>query len=72
MRQWIHIGFGAVALLLPFLHWYQAAVLTACAVVFNISLLRRIAGDRLHRPVELAQTIPVGLVLYPTSILGCC
>ena len=69
MRQWVHIGFGAVALLLPFLHWYQAVVLAACAVVFNISLLRRIAGDRLHRPVELAQTIPAGLVLYPTSIL---
>ena len=69
MRQWVHIGFGAVALLLPFLHWYQATVLAACAVIFNISLLRRIAGDRLHRPVELAQTIPLGLVLYPTSIL---
>ena len=69
MRQWVHIGFGAAALLLPFLHWYQATILAACAVVFNISLLRRIAGNRLHRPVELAQTIPVGLVLYPTSIL---
>ena len=69
MRQWVHIGFGAVALLLPFLHWYQATILAASAIAFNISLLRRIAGDRLHRPVELAHTIPVGLVLYPTSIL---
>jgi uncharacterized protein (TIGR00297 family) len=68
-RQWVHIGFGAAALLLPFLHWYQAVILAASAVVFNIRLLRTFAGDRLHRPVELAQTIPVGLVLYPTSIL---
>jgi uncharacterized protein (TIGR00297 family) len=68
-RQWVHIGFGAAALLLPFLYWYQAVILAAAAVVFNIRLLRAIAGDRLHRPVELAQTIPMGLVLYPTSIL---
>ena len=58
MRQWVHIGFGAAALLLPFLHWYQATILAACAVVFNISLLRRIAGDRLHRPVELGADDP--------------
>ena len=69
MRQWVHIGFGAVALLLPFLHWYQATILAACAIAFNISLLRKIAGGRLHRPVELAHAMPVGLVLYPTSIL---
>ena len=69
LRQWVHIGFGAVALLLPFLHWYQATVLTACAIVFNISLLKKLAGGRLHRPIELDQTLPVGLVLYPTSIL---
>jgi uncharacterized protein (TIGR00297 family) len=68
-RQWVHIGFGAAALLLPYLHWYQAVILAASAVVFNIRLLRTFAGERLHRPVELAQTIPMGLVLYPTSIL---
>jgi uncharacterized protein (TIGR00297 family) len=68
-RQWVHIGFGAAALLLPFLNWYQAVIMAACAVVFNIRLLRTFAGDRLHRPVELAQTIPLGLVLYPTAIL---
>jgi uncharacterized protein (TIGR00297 family) len=69
LRQWVHIGFGAAALLLPFLHWYQAVILAAVAVVFNIRLLRRIAGDRLHRPLELQQSVPAGLVLYPTSIL---
>jgi uncharacterized protein (TIGR00297 family) len=69
LRQWVHIGFGAVALLLPFLHWYQAAILAACAVAFNISLLKKIARGRLHRPAEREQALPVGLVLYPTSIL---
>jgi uncharacterized protein (TIGR00297 family) len=69
MRQWVHIGFVAAALLLPFLHWYQAVILAAAAIVFNIRLLRAIAGDRLHRPLELQQALPAGLVLYPTSIL---
>jgi uncharacterized protein (TIGR00297 family) len=69
LRQWVHIGFGAAALLLPFLHWYQATILAACAIAFNISLLKRIARGRLHRPAELDQVLPVGLVLYPTSIL---
>jgi uncharacterized protein (TIGR00297 family) len=69
LRQWVHIGFGAAALLLPFLNWYQAVVLAAAAIVFNIRLLRKIAGNRIHRPLELQQTLPTGLVLYPTSIL---
>ena len=68
-RQWVHIGFGTGALLLPFLSWYQAVILAAIAVVFNIRLLRRLAGDRLHRPIELQQAVPAGLVLYPTSVL---
>jgi uncharacterized protein (TIGR00297 family) len=68
-RQWVHIGFGAAALLLPFLNWYQAVAVAAAAVVFNLRLLRKVAGDRLHRPLELAQTVPMGLALYPTSVL---
>ena len=32
LRQWVHIAFGAAALLLPFLHWYQAVILAAVAV----------------------------------------
>ena len=69
LRQWVHIGFGAVALLLPFLHWHQAVILAAVATVFNIRLLRKVAGDRLHRPLERQQAVPAGLVLYPTSVL---
>ena len=68
-RQWVHIAFGAVALALPYLSWFQAAILAAAAVIVNIRLLRIIAGGRIHRPTELAQAVPAGLVLYPTSIL---
>jgi uncharacterized protein (TIGR00297 family) len=68
-RQWVHIAFGAVALLLPYLSWYQAVILAAAAVIINIRLLRNIVGRRIHRPSELDQAMPAGLVLYPTSVL---
>jgi uncharacterized protein (TIGR00297 family) len=69
LRQWVHIAFGAAALLLPFLPWYLSAILAAMAIVFNIRLLRHLFGDRLHRGAELNTTLPAGLVLYPTSVL---
>jgi uncharacterized protein (TIGR00297 family) len=68
-RQWVHIGVGAGALLLPYLAWYQAVVLAAVAVIFNIRLLRSLARGRIHRPNEIDRTLPAGLVLYPTSVL---
>jgi uncharacterized protein (TIGR00297 family) len=68
-RKWVHIAFGACALLLRYLHWWQAGVFLACAVVMNIWLLRPLFGGRLHRPGELSRAFPAGLVLYPTSIL---
>ena len=68
-RQWVHIAVGAGALLLRYLSWYQAVVLAAFAVLFNIRLLKVLAGPRLHRPSELDQALPAGLVLYPTSVL---
>jgi uncharacterized protein (TIGR00297 family) len=68
-RPWVHVAFGAAALLLSFLHWYQAVILAAAAIMFNIRLLRKSAGDRLRRPLELQQAVPAGIVLYPTSIL---
>lgn len=69
LRQWVHIGFGGVALVLRFLPWSFAAILAACAVVFNIRLLRHFTRNRLHRAAELNRTLPAGLVLYPTSVL---
>jgi uncharacterized protein (TIGR00297 family) len=65
----VHIAVGAIALLLPFLNWVQAVLLATMAVIFNIRLLRTVGGRRLHRPNELEQPLPTGLVLYPTSIL---
>ena len=69
VRQWLHIGFGAAAMLLRYLSWYEAVILAAAAVVVNIRLLRMLTAGRVHRPHELDQALPAGLVLYPTSIL---
>ena len=68
-RQWVHIGSGLFALLLRFLIWWQAAALAATALAFNLFLLPRIGGRTLYRPVDHARGFPLGIVLYPLSVL---
>jgi uncharacterized protein (TIGR00297 family) len=68
-RQIVHIAMGGFALLLRYIPWWQAVILAAAAVIFNIKVLKTIAGDRLHRASELGHPLPAGLVLYPTSVL---
>jgi uncharacterized protein (TIGR00297 family) len=60
---------GSAALLLRFLNWHQAVILAAIAVAFNMWLLRRLTRGRLHRPTELDEPLPGGIVFYPTSVL---
>jgi uncharacterized protein (TIGR00297 family) len=69
IRQWVHIAAGACALLLRYLHWWQAVVLAGLAVLFNVRLLRALTGRRIHRPHELGDSISTGLLLYPTAVL---
>jgi uncharacterized protein (TIGR00297 family) len=68
-RQLVHVAMGGFALLLRFLSWYQAVILAATAVAFNMWLLRRVTHGRLHRPAEISEPIPGGIVFYPTSVL---
>jgi uncharacterized protein (TIGR00297 family) len=68
-RQWIHIGSGLFALLLRWLTGWQAAALAATALFFNLLLLPRIGGTRLYRPVDHARGFPMGILLYPFSVL---
>ena len=68
-RQWVHVGSGAFALLLRVLTWWQAAALAASALVFNLLVLPRIGGRRLYRPVDEARGFPLGILLYPLSVL---
>ncbi|HEV8346427.1 MAG TPA: DUF92 domain-containing protein [Vicinamibacterales bacterium] len=68
-RQWVHAGSGLFALLLRVLIWWQAAALAATALAFNVFVLPRIGGRRLYRPVDEARGFPLGIVLYPLSVL---
>jgi uncharacterized protein (TIGR00297 family) len=68
-RQWVHIGSGAFAILLRWLTWWQAALLAAVALAFNLLLLPRIGGRQLYRPADVARGFPLGILLYPLSVL---
>jgi len=68
-RQWVHIGSGAFAILLRWLTWWQAALLALTALVFNLLLLPRIGGRQIYRPADVARGFPLGILLYPLSVL---
>ena len=68
-RQWIHIGSGLFALLFRVLSGWQAAAMAATALAFNALLLPRIGGKRIYRPVDHARGFPLGILLYPASVL---
>jgi uncharacterized protein (TIGR00297 family) len=60
---------GGFAFLLRLLTWWQAAALAALALVANATLLPRIGGGRLYRPAENVRGFPLGILLYPFSVL---
>lgn len=68
-RQLVHMAMGGFALLLRYLHWWQAVILAATAVGFNMWVLRRFTRGLIHRPAERSGAIPAGIVFYPTSVL---
>ena len=68
-RQWVHVGSGLFALLLRVLNGWQAATLAFAALVFNALLLPRFGGKRLYRPVDHDRGFPLGILLYPLSVL---
>jgi uncharacterized protein (TIGR00297 family) len=68
-RQWVHIASGAFAFLLRVLTWWQAAALAVVALLFNALALPRVGGRRLYRPADEARGFPLGILLYPLSVL---
>jgi uncharacterized protein (TIGR00297 family) len=69
LRQLTHILVGALAMLLRWLTWQQAALMAVGALLFNLLLLPRLAR-RVFRPGDLANAAASGIVLYPLSVLG--
>jgi uncharacterized protein (TIGR00297 family) len=68
-RQLVHILVGAGALLLPWLTWWQAALIAISALVFNVMVLPRIAPS-VFRPGDLDSPVRSGIVIYPLAVLA--
>lgn len=68
-RQILHVSMSGFALLLPWLTWWQAASCALAALMFNVFVLPRAAGNTLCRPADRSRGYPVGILLYPLSVL---
>jgi uncharacterized protein (TIGR00297 family) len=69
-RKAVHIGMGGFALLLPLLGWKGGALAALGALLFNLTLLPRLVGTSLSREGEESRKVPVGIVLYPVTVLA--
>jgi uncharacterized protein (TIGR00297 family) len=69
-RKLVHVAVGGFAFLLRFLTWPQAAAMAALAFVFNWQLLPRIGGRALWRRDDAQRGYPVGILIYPLSVLA--
>jgi uncharacterized protein (TIGR00297 family) len=68
-RQLVHILAGSGALLLPWLSWWQAALIAAGALLFNVLALPRLAPS-VFRPGDLDRPIQSGIGIYPLAVLA--
>jgi uncharacterized protein (TIGR00297 family) len=68
-RKLVHILSGGFAFLLRDLTWPQAALMALAALTFNALLLPRIGGRRMWREGEHGAGYPLGILLYPISVL---
>jgi uncharacterized protein (TIGR00297 family) len=69
-RKIVHVGAGGLAFLLRFLTWPQAALVAASAFLFNWQILPRVGGRQLWRSTEEERGYPLGILLYPLSVLA--
>jgi uncharacterized protein (TIGR00297 family) len=68
-RQAVHIAMGAFALALRVLTWWQAALCAVAALLFNAVVLPRAGGRSIIRPGDAARGYPLGILIYPLSVL---
>lgn len=68
-RKAVHIGSSLFGLLLRWLNFWQAALCALAAFVFNWQILPRLGGKQLYRDDDHKRGYPVGILLYPLSVL---
>jgi uncharacterized protein (TIGR00297 family) len=69
-RKLLHVAVGGFALLLRYLDWRGAALLAITAFLHNWLILPRIGGTQLWRGPERERGYPLGILIYPLSVLG--
>jgi len=69
-RKLVHVAVGGFAFLLRVLTWPQAVLMAVAAFLFNWQILPRIGGKGLWRGSEHAKGYPLGILLYPLSVLA--
>ena len=69
-RKLLHIAVGGFALFLRELDWREAALMAIAAFAFNWLLLPRVGGRGLWRDAEHGAGYPLGILLYPLSVLA--
>lgn len=70
LRKAVHVGIGGCAFLLRWLAPWQAALVAALALLFNLLVLHRITRRALLREGERARGFSWGIALYPAVVLG--
>lgn len=68
-RKAVHVGSSGFALLLRWLNFRHAAVLALAAFLFNWQILPRLGGKKLYRDDDHQRGYPIGILLYPISVL---
>src|SRR5712691_7987734 len=69
-RKLVHVGCVGFAFLLRYMSAGQAAAMAAAACLFNWQVLPRVGGKGLWRGADHAKGYPIGILLYPLSVLG--
>ncbi len=69
-RKAVHIGSSAFALLLRWLNFWQAGLCALAAFIFNWQILPRIGGRNIYRTDDHKRGYPIGILLYPLSVLA--
>jgi uncharacterized protein (TIGR00297 family) len=69
-RKLTHIGAGGFAFLLRDLTWPEAAAMAGAAFLFNWQVFPRIGGKRVWRVTDHDSGYPIGILLYPLSVLA--
>ena len=68
-RKAVHIGSTLFGLLLRWLNFWQGALCAIVAFLFNWQILPRIGGRSLYRKEDQQRGYPIGILLYPISVL---